>query len=436
MPSFSDSWNDRLKAIVSGVSSKIPYVGGAIKALIALFWPSSQVSIWDLIKEQVSQLVDVKILAKELEERNEELNGLKDTLNNYVEAKNHEKGALMSAMISQLNVLYSKFTQSSNAIHLIPLTVAASHLHLIILLERLSHGKDIYDEDNTLQWHKDLTDKYNDYIKFFRHIYPLWKEWRDNRVEVKWYLTKGFTVVFAFSYNTHGEVVDHVTSESINYQDSWNSNEDYFKNVCLAIQTRMRNQAVMGMVSTLASSFLLNAYLPGHENEPPDVDPNLSTFWIGPYSVATLGLNQAGSYSTNIQDEPGLIKQIYVREGDVIDGLQFIYTDREGHFIGNPKGGSLHTINVDNSKYIIGLRMQFAQESMCSIDIVFSDKSNSGYLGKRRDWSGWNRGVDVDATVDPSYELVCAKFRQDKGPFGVSPSVVELQFKHSSLLKA
>jgi hypothetical protein len=102
----SKTWNDRIKSAVEALESNIPYVGGIVVALTEVLWPPSDVSIWDSIKQQVTQMGDAKILAKELEERQEELNGLKDTMNEYVVAKSHEKGAFMATMLSQANELH------------------------------------------------------------------------------------------------------------------------------------------------------------------------------------------------------------------------------------------------------------------------------------------------------------------------------------------
>jgi len=49
-------------------------------------------------------------------------------------------------------------------------------------------------------------------------------------------------------------------------------------------------------------------------------------------------------FTTNVDDQPGVIKAIYVREYNSIDGLQFIYANHDGNFIGNQKGGRAHYI--------------------------------------------------------------------------------------------
>lgn len=295
----------------------------------------------------------------------------------------------------------------------------------------------MYGEDNTPVWQKELTEKYKEYRQYFRDIYPKWKEWRDSQMEARWYTTKrAFTAPPFFVWVAHGDVVDQVTGASIKYEADMNSIEDYFKNLCLAIQERMLNKALAEMAGTLASTFLLHAYLPGRENDPPDVDPNLATFSMGPYSQTTLGLwkeDDGFMCSTDVSDQPGFIKQIYVREWNAIDGLQFIYADHEGNFIGNPDGGAPQRIDVGDARHFSGLRVRFAKGIMCRIEIVFSDGSSTGNLGNRGEWSG----LDIDATVDSSYELVGGSFKQGYGPSNSKGiAVIKLQFQHASLSAA
>ncbi|MFP3380803.1 hypothetical protein SB767_31245, partial [Bacillus sp. SIMBA_069] len=86
--------------------------------------------IFSLIKDQVKGLVDQAILDKEMEERKHEIEGLEDTMKQYVDAGNHEKGGFMTSMLTQLNIMHHKLTESTNSIHLIPLTITIANIHL------------------------------------------------------------------------------------------------------------------------------------------------------------------------------------------------------------------------------------------------------------------------------------------------------------------
>ncbi|WCN37101.1 insecticidal delta-endotoxin Cry8Ea1 family protein [Aneurinibacillus uraniidurans] len=426
----ADTWNNRIKNITDAVVKKIPVVGSLVSFAIGQLWPTDKVDIWSLIKDQTKQLVDKSILDKEMEERKHEIEGLEDTMRQYVEAANHERGGFMTSMLTQLNIMHHKLTKSSNSFHLIPFTITIANIHLTLLRERFSHGREIYSEDNTTVWQKDLTSRYQDYHKFFLDIYPKWKTWRENQITTRWYTDKHGTTVPPFFYWTaHGEAEDTLTKSTINYSDDFNSVETTFQGVCQAIKERWINDAIAVMAADMSTTFKLHNYLPGRESEPAIVDPNLETIWMGPYSLATLGKESKGVSATNIIDQPGEIKQICVREYNSIDGIQFIYTDHSGNFVGNPKGGAPHYLDVDQNKYVTGMKMRFANGVMCRIEVVFSDGSSSGMLGNRANWSG----TDVDALVGSNYKLDCGAFKSGSGPSGTAGiGVIKLRFKYNN----
>jgi len=380
------STNDRIKSVVVGLEAEIPEVGGVVAVLTDLFWPESGEDIWDSIKAQVASLVDDAILAKELEERKEVLDGLRDTMKSYVAAKDHEKGAIMAAMLTSANILYSELTESSNAIHLIPVAVAAANIHLTLLRERLNHGREIYQEENGIVWRNELGDRYLKCSQYFRDIYPKWAEWNAAR--------------YPGDANTDGN-------------DAW-----------------QRNEAIGGMTATLEPTFLLIRFLPEHPHDGPRVDPQLAEVWLGPYSVACWELG-ASDHAIETVDNPGIINQVYVREFNSVDGLQFIYTTHEGNFTGNPRGGAEHRIAVGPSQHITNVATMWSQGLMTAINIGLSDGSGSGWLGNRGGWPG----ATVAAAVSPDYVLVGSASGRGWGPSGTSGTgIIKLQFMHRSML--
>ncbi|MFC5699994.1 insecticidal delta-endotoxin Cry8Ea1 family protein [Cohnella faecalis] len=419
---FSIDWNTAMKEISVDFSAAIPAIGGAISLLLKIFWPASSENIWDAIKDQVKSLVDEAILNKEMEERNAELNGLRDTMTHYTAAKSNEKGALMANLIGKTDDLYEKLTKSSNQIHLIPFTVAASQLHLIILRERLEHGIEMYKEDNTQQWEEELKTMYNNYFEFFKKIYPQWLSWRSSKIVVNCYTDKNPTTIPPFFYWTsHGEVSDQITGEHLSFSKDWLDSAEYFRPACNAHAERMRNQAIAQMAGTLTTTFGLHRYLKGRENDPPIVDENLKVIYQGPY----------GGSKLDVTDQPGKIIEINVREWNSIDCIQFIYSDHQGHSIGNPGGGAPHSFSATDSKYFNGIKMKFDKGVMCQIELVYSDGTSSGPLGNRGGWSG----QDYDSTVDSAYRLSGGSFTKGNGPSGtVGPSAIRLEYRHHSTL--
>ena len=423
--------------MVESLVSLIPEVGQLIDILLIIFWPDvtkKQPDIWTLIRDRIGKLIDSKLLAKELEQREAELLGLKDTMEQYVDAKIHEKGSFMSAMLTQANTIYEELTTTSNALHVAPLLVAHSHLHLSLLRERLEHGKKMYEEDNTPLWRKELQGYYDKYKKYFDDFLVKWKTWRFGTIQAKWWRTTAPQLLPPFFYYiVHGRAIDTFSGEKIEYSQERNPHSDHFKDVMQSAQKRMQNQQYAGVAGALASTSLLHIYLQGKEKDPPKINPALVEFDMGPYCPANLGLSKVDQSYTNISDTPGRIKKINIREWNSIDGIQFIYTDHDGHFIGDPKGGTPHSIGVDVTKaHFTGLWMQFANGIMIALDIHKSDGSHSGKLGNRSGWSGPSRS----AVVDSFYELVQGKFAKGYGPSSTEgTAVITLHFKARCLVK-
>ncbi|KAJ1162345.1 hypothetical protein NDU88_002813 [Pleurodeles waltl] len=104
---LTDIWNDQMTQLVTGLVGLINVegipVGKFVSVLISFFWPSTAVDIWELVKEGSNGVHD----------------GQEDPC----------------------------------------CRVTLSYMHLANLKERLMHGKEIYDEDNTPTWRKELKEE-------------------------------------------------------------------------------------------------------------------------------------------------------------------------------------------------------------------------------------------------------------------------------------
>ncbi len=428
-----DQWSDIAKSLVETAAGQIPYVGGMISSLVDYIWPAKKETLWDQIKDQVENMIDQKILAFELQERQGEISGLKDSLKQYRDAKLHEKGAILSSILAQLNTLHEKLTGSVNKHQLIPLTVVTSIIHMSVLRERLEHGKQIYEEDNTPIWRAELLEMYDVYIAFFREIYPQWKSWRDKKITTKTWTTGSVGAL----KTAHGLVTDGLIDNKMEYYHDGTSDEDYFGPLVAARKQLLLSQANAEMAATLAVTFLLNVFKPGGDKEPPDVDPALESFHIGPYSVTTLGVQRDACrlFAPTIKDKDARIEKLLVREYNSIDGIRIYYQGgRKGTFIGhNQKGGEAHTLVPESGSRIIGWNMMFTNGILCEIEVVYSNKTSSGWLGNRRKWKG-HKGYAVGHA---GYEMVGGSFDIAYGPDDTSgPALVELHFTYASKLKA
>ncbi|KAJ1162346.1 hypothetical protein NDU88_002814 [Pleurodeles waltl] len=395
---LGETWNDRMKELVTGLVGLINVegipVGKFISVLISFFWPSSAVNIWDLVKDQVEYMIDQKILAAEVNQMQNSLDGLRRTMQQYVEAKNNEKGALMGAIVASCNDLHSRLVHSNNAVHLIPLTVTLSYMHLANLKERLMHGKEIYDEDNTVVWKKDLKEEIETYQKDFEELYGKWQKWRSDSITVTLDEYKSPTTIPPFFFYVFtGDVYDKVTGKNRNFytmQSTVVSNPTYFKEICDTVKTMLWNRANGAMLQTLVPTFFLDNFMPGSEDIPSKPHTSMQKASFGPFSYNILEGNSDRSrtvyYPSSDNSNENPVTQVNVREWNLIDGLRFFYKGTWGRFVGNPNGGLLHEIDT-KGKLVHNIKISFNNGGMVDIEIIRSDGTSSGRLGNRGGWS-------------------------------------------------
>ena len=79
----SSDWNNRMREVSMKLASKIPYVGGAASIILGIFWPEDQDDIFQSIKMEIENLIDEKILEKELEVYQNNITALGDTIQSY-----------------------------------------------------------------------------------------------------------------------------------------------------------------------------------------------------------------------------------------------------------------------------------------------------------------------------------------------------------------
>ncbi|XP_053321067.1 uncharacterized protein LOC128492514 [Spea bombifrons] len=395
--SLGTTWNDRIKDILVSITAKIPPIEGIpigeiVSTLLKIFWPESEVDIWSLIKDQVEHLVDKKILEFELQERQNEIRALQKTMEMYVEAQVREKGSLMSSMIHASNELFYKLTQSSNKPQLIPLLVTHSAQHLIILKERLLHGKEMYEEDNSKIWKSDLESQIKLYKDSFTSGYSAWIEWRKGRIIVDVGVhTYPMPVPPFFRWEPYGRVHDEITGHEHKffYTPIVGPNEpNFFKTICETVKKNLFSIQNGQMLQLLVTTFYLDNFVPGKEDDPSVIPPSMATATFGPISP---GIQMAFSeryviYSPgNDNNNYGEITDVYVWEWNQIDGLQFFYERGSGWFSGKSGGGFKHEVSVAN-KHIKSLKVCINNCNVIELTIGFSNGESTGRLGNRGSW--------------------------------------------------
>ncbi|WP_289139181.1 hypothetical protein [uncultured Brevibacillus sp.] len=95
----------------------------------------------------------------------------------------------------------------------------------------------------------------------------------------------------------------YICRKNIHYRADFNRIEATFQEVCQAIKESWMNDAIAKITASIATTITLHRYLPGREDEPAIVDPNLETIWMGPYSLSILGNNSKVSCAGNVTDQ-------------------------------------------------------------------------------------------------------------------------------------
>eukprot|EP00092_Neocalanus_flemingeri_P091551 GFUD01116094.1.p1 GENE.GFUD01116094.1~~GFUD01116094.1.p1 ORF type:complete len:133 (+),score=21.61 GFUD01116094.1:219-617(+) len=111
-----------------------------------------------------------------------DINGIQQDLEMYRNAKLHEKGILLGAILTQCNGAFSKMKISDHRYHLGPIMVTLGMIQLTILKERSKFGKKLYDEDNQEVWNKEFKNEVEQYEDTLKLMYLERKVWRNVKI--------------------------------------------------------------------------------------------------------------------------------------------------------------------------------------------------------------------------------------------------------------
>lgn len=408
----------------------IPKYGTLLTLVWQFLWPSPETGaddIWNKIKDKVSAMIDEKLLAYEFNERKTDIEGIMSNIIQYAafkkgrKGKSIECGVLLDNIIMALGRLQPKFTNSTNNIHIVRLTVTLATIHLAVLREHYIFGKDLFDENNSEQSLKNMERIFGLYKDHFEKVYPKWKEYRENLIKIDY----GSKPVFGLALScTYGTVKDTKVSddEIASYNLTGSFSKDRFKPVCEAKKRCVFNDINGKFMADYALWFELERLIPGREKKQPKIDPELGTIEFGPYFEK--------DYVAKVDfDDEGVTKGIIVREYNSIDALQIIYRNHEGHFVGNPKGGEKHEIELKDNQRINGIQFGVTRPSGIVAAIAFgiADGENTGFLGNRGNW-----GLTyTDVCFIRKFDLVSMAAATGAGPSGSSAiSQLSFRFRH------
>ena len=443
-----------MKDISLRVAGKLPggtFIGFVINEL----WPKADVDIWQAVKAQVETLVDEKILARELDERKGDLQGLKFNLEQFYGAADDEKSKWLVYVLGSCNDLRGHLTSSPNKIHLIHLTITTAFIHLAMLRERLINGERMGLQPNKYTWDKELTEMVSTYRSFLTSTRSEWKVWRRNEIQI---------VVHGDGpgHRPDNYVEDKRTGKKATYNNGripfWENRKSYqlAGNCFERVRDRMFNEIDGAFLRTYKEAFNLRRFFPGQEKMPPWAPPGDGIVDYGPYNTDTRDGHHTDLrfkypeveyakrwMNPNLEGNNGVppINGITIRAGDFMDYMEIhmLGDQSRNARAGNPNGGQEHYVELvpiprgtyingagsmqdfncyatgfglnfnknfeffnKNTKYVPANAYQYsgALQSANVFTMKKGKEGNSGYCGKSPELAGmdwpWAGPVDED----------------------------------------
>jgi len=402
----SSSWTDRLssvaQSVVTDAASAIPYVGTVISQAISLIWPDtdSVYDIWQLIVGEVSELVDVKILAFELRERYADLLALKRDMKRYTKSHSTiDRGNFLSIALAKVEDIIAHLTVSSNKLQLLPLTIVTATIHCVILRERVIDGPSLYGGFDA-SWALELQSAVAFYQSYFNYTYGDWFEWRASKVE-----TTSTEYGRRRTYCS-GNTKDSLTGTEYTASFTVGTPTDTCQSAADMQKSRFVRDTARDLVKALRLVMYLQRYVPGMETAAVQVLPAIQYVTLGPYAYITqpvstlnsLSKNDVPRVADNCDEGPGNITKVTVRFYNVVDGFQIFYSDGK-QCIGGGTGGNANDFDLSNDKYITQLKFHFNHPEIARLEMSLSDGGSFSF-GK-----GGGDTVDGFVTDDGTYKL-------------------------------
>lgn len=137
-------WNDDAKNMVTSGIEMIPVVGDLLGGLVECLWPDSKEDIWGEIKAQVEALIDQAISAEVYQQVSEDLTGLQNALNDYLQTVQTGDVENISAQWITTKTLFDSdlphFQSAGYELLLLPLFGQFANLYLGLLRDGVLFG--------------------------------------------------------------------------------------------------------------------------------------------------------------------------------------------------------------------------------------------------------------------------------------------------------
>ncbi len=357
-------WNNTARTAVATGLKFIPEAGEILSALVDIFWPETEVDVWDEVKEQVETLIDQKIGAFAYQQVNDDLAGLKNSTILYLNAlKNGNIENIKVQWIVTRNsfaVALPHFQSPEYKVPLLGMFAQFGNMYLAILRDGAANGKGwgMNDAEHA-QLVGDLQSTIKDFRKYTEETFYVGRQiafYQYNKAIVEKPKTwerdcTYFAIVNAYDREMTLTVLDHM--------NTW----EYFDTTKYpdGADVELTREIYSDPMGTCVDSNAIRL----HQVAPADFPTNV-TVWAndrinavqvtypaggGPDGItktermgSASGSNKpplGGTFNIS-PDNP--ITKVYVSWGDVVEAMEFEFSDgSKTHRLGKLSGDNHHT---------------------------------------------------------------------------------------------
>ncbi|XP_049823932.1 uncharacterized protein LOC109599065 [Aethina tumida] len=216
---FDMNVNNVLRELVAAGIKYVPYVGSGLSFLVKLFWPEQKKSVWEQVRDQVTSLVDQKILeainallAGDIAQYKSRIQTIVDEIKDKKDASAHYMNIAQDLIGFENKFIFTKTHPDYKKINysLLPMYSYVIHMKLMFYLIGLDQKDEIHltkanVEDIKKYADKLLNDKENGAFAYIKKVYKEQVDECYDTVDVRGYynsmmLTRAYVAVNGLEY--------------------------------------------------------------------------------------------------------------------------------------------------------------------------------------------------------------------------------------------
>lgn len=304
-----DDVNNRLRQIAIDGAGYTPFV--FLNTLISVVWPTNEADIFELIKEQVQNLIDENIVDYIDNKANSNLTTINTYFDDYTNEENSMKYRVdkLEKAILLLDIVKDELINDYKTSYkrIIPLMATLATLHITALKALYTDGPSIYPGQNPQTWIEKMNKVYDEYISYIKKAYPQWIKWRTGLIDYKIYESCAY-ILNSVQCTHHGYVEDKYDDTTVFYQKNIYGSHNSLREPVMNAKMKTDLKAMSTMDESLNIFLNLHKSIPGKENEKIDLKfpciPEGVYRFRNPYSGKNLDVNEH-------RDEDKAYVQIY-----------------------------------------------------------------------------------------------------------------------------